>query len=349
MKIKTLIIILFIISYSCNRPATNNFVLSGTIDGDAPEIIYLTYGKKKDSCKVVNKSFKFKGCVASPTRAQFNIYPANTQDYPLYIENSSMTVKIKVDKKPHNGIDVNFIKLENVTGSKTAEIQKNYLKFYANYNSNKEDNPKLYSKIRTIIKNNPKNVFSGDLLSDIANEEFFNRKKLLSLYSILDTSKQSKTSLETITKKLFPETHVQIGDKMIDFILPNKDNILVQTKNYRNSYLFIDFWASWCAPCRKQSPELLKTYKIYKTKGFEILGVSIDQNKEQWLKAIEKDQLTWQNVIDTYGVDSNILNAYDATTSIPVNYLINKEGIVIKNNITTTELKEFLKNEFKSD
>lgn len=67
------------------------------------------------------------------------------------------------------------------------------------------------------------------------------------------------------------------------------------------------------------------------------------------LKAIEKDQLTWQNVIDTKGVDSDILNAYDATTAIPTNYLINKEGIVIMSNIIPTELEDFLNNEFKSD
>jgi thiol-disulfide isomerase/thioredoxin len=115
----------------------------------------------------------------------------------------------------------------------------------------------------------------------------------------------------------------------------------LSTKEFRGSLLLIEFWASWCKPCRKSFPELLSIAETYEDKNFRVLGVSIDENKDKWLNAIESDRLTWANVIDTGGELGKTATDF-GIFAIPNNFLIDENGKVIAKDIPLEELKKML-------
>jgi thiol-disulfide isomerase/thioredoxin len=114
----------------------------------------------------------------------------------------------------------------------------------------------------------------------------------------------------------------------------------------RGNYVLIDFWASWCGPCRRENPNVVKTYAKYKDKGFEIFGVSLDQDRTAWLKAIESDQLIWKHVSDLKYWSSAGAQAYQVN-SIPQTFLLDKEGKIIAKGLRGAALDQYLAQLFK--
>jgi thiol-disulfide isomerase/thioredoxin len=115
----------------------------------------------------------------------------------------------------------------------------------------------------------------------------------------------------------------------------------------RGKYVLIDFWASWCGPCRRENPNVVKTYATYKDKGFEIFGVSLDQNREAWLKAIEADKLVWKHVSDLQYWNSAGAKAYQVN-SIPQTFLVNPEGRIIAKGLRGAALDNYLAKLFET-
>ncbi|MFD3409299.1 TlpA disulfide reductase family protein [Aquirufa sp. HETE-83D] len=115
----------------------------------------------------------------------------------------------------------------------------------------------------------------------------------------------------------------------------------------RGKYVLIDFWASWCGPCRRENPNVVKTYAAYKDKGFEIFGVSLDQNREAWLKAIESDKLVWKHVSDLQYWNSAGAQAYQVN-SIPQTFLVDPAGRIIAKGLRGTALDQYLAKLFES-
>lgn len=116
----------------------------------------------------------------------------------------------------------------------------------------------------------------------------------------------------------------------------------------RGKYVLIDFWASWCGPCRRENPNVVKTYAAYKDKGFEIFGVSLDQNREAWLKAIETDKLVWKHVSDLQYWNSAGAQAYQVN-SIPQTFLVNPEGRIIAKGLRGAALDNYLAKLFETN
>lgn len=145
--------------------------------------------------------------------------------------------------------------------------------------------------------------------------------------------KQAKTIYESIKR-------VSISQEAPDFSIPDIDANLTQLSDFRGKYVLIDFWASWCAPCRASNPTLVKVYDTFKSRNFEIVGVSVDKNRERWLKAIEADGLQWTNLSNLNGWDET------ATTygvkAVPQNFLIDPNGIIIAKNIEADKMMEEL-------
>jgi len=121
-------------------------------------------------------------------------------------------------------------------------------------------------------------------------------QKIQKMYKKLDLKSLSTNSLLVLKRNIFPVESSKVGKTIMDFELPDEKGILMNTAQYRGSILLIDFWASWCAPCRKQIPEITKVYEKFKEKNFKILSVSIDKSKDKWLSALEKEKIQWDNV-----------------------------------------------------
>ncbi|HNM25393.1 MAG TPA: TlpA disulfide reductase family protein, partial [Saprospiraceae bacterium] len=112
--------------------------------------------------------------------------------------------------------------------------------------------------------------------------------------------------------------------------------------NFRGNYLLIDFWASWCGPCRRENPNVKAMYEKYHPKGFNIVGVSLDRERGAWVKAIEADGLVWSHMSDLKGWNSEHAKIY-SVSSIPQTVLLDKEGRIVARNLRGEALQEKLK------
>ena len=120
------------------------------------------------------------------------------------------------------------------------------------------------------------------------------------------------------------------------------ENKTIKLIDYRGKYVLVDFWASWCIPCRKENPNLVKIYHTYKDKGFDILSVSLDNNPGSWMRAIDEDKLAWTNVSDLKAWSSSLIIDY-RIKAIPSSVVLDPEGKIIAKNLRGKELEELLK------
>ncbi len=142
------------------------------------------------------------------------------------------------------------------------------------------------------------------------------------------------------------EARIGLGAKAPDINMPGTNGKDMSLSSLRGQYVLLDFWASWCNPCRKENPNLVNCYKKFHAKGFEIFQVSLDKTKDDWLAAIKKDQLNWKHVSDLKFWDTPAAKLY-ALKEIPSNFLLDKDGKIIGRNLMgdalETKLKEVLK------
>ena len=133
-----------------------------------------------------------------------------------------------------------------------------------------------------------------------------------------------------------------IGQPAPEFEAYTPTNKTVKLSDYQGKYVLVDFWASWCMPCRKENPNLVRIYNTFKPKGFDILGVSLDNNPGSWMRAIEDDKLTWTNVSDLKAWSSNLVIDY-RIKAIPSSVVLDPEGKIIAKNLRSKELEDLLK------
>lgn len=187
------------------------------------------------------------------------------------------------------------------------------------------------------IKHNPTNSLSLVYLEQLAGNKTI-QVDIKGLLESLSNDLLEDAKAKKIAAMLNADTNLIVGGKAIPFEQQSSDGKLIRLTDYRGKYVLLDFWASWCAPCRQESPHLVKAYEKYKSKNFDVLAVSLDSNKESWLKAIKDDGLNWKHVSDLKGWKNSVSILY-AVRAVPTNYLIDPNGVIVAKDLRGEELE----------
>ncbi|UZR95689.1 TlpA disulfide reductase family protein [Chondrinema litorale] len=347
-------------AFGLHNEGTNNFTISiklqGLINGTKLYLINLEKPETIDSTYVKNNLATFNGYVSNPYLARIG----DQKDFfNLWIE--AADIKIEVQKSNFYYAEIQGSPL-NETMVKYRNLQrelKNERDSLMEYSKQlifvEKDTGKAIKVVKVIDSLDQKTIENKIECIKDENPSYFTLNTLFSIKSKIEIAHliklfdQFPTNLQTshfgknINTYIQSETQsIAIGDKFVDLAGYDINGELHKLSDFKGQYVLLDFWASWCKPCRAQNPNLIKTYTAFNGKGFEVFGFSIDDNIESWLKAIEKDQINWTNVID---IESDFLkeeSAYRRETGIPLNFLINPDGIVIAQDIKIEKLSELL-------
>lgn len=217
----------------------------------------------------------------------------------------------------------------------TPELEKEFdNKSEALYNESRE-------YIFSFAKDNATNPVGKYVLTD--RYKAFDKSQLEDIFSKLDTAIQGDSKFAEAKKRFEILKTTDVGNKFTDIKgkTPDGKDLALSDIAGKGKYVLVDFWASWCPPCRKEMPEVVKLYNQYKSKGFEIVGVSLDNDNAAWQKGIKDLNITWPQVSDLKGWKTELGGAY-AVSSIPHMILLDKEGKIIANKIGVSELSDKL-------
>jgi len=205
-------------------------------------------------------------------------------------------------------------------------------------------NLRLVDTVESFVKRYP----SSPVLPYIIIDRFVNYpnpEKAKSTYAALAPAAKNSIYGKELGESLRIAAKTGLGVKP-SFTLPDRDGKNLSLASLKGKVVLVDFWASWCGPCRKENPNLVKAYAKYHDKGFEIIGVSLDDKKENWLKAIDADKLVWLHASDLKGWKSDLAAEY-GIRSIPTSFLVDTEGKIIGKDLRGDLLEKKLASIFK--
>ena len=359
MMKQILSILFFLPLLSLAQSGNKSFTVNGTIKGVANGTTVFIFNEEISAdtlakAKITNGQFALKGSV--PEKALYYIgFSNNAKRYYLYVDNKPMVF---------TG-DINVLDKATVTGSpahsdfremtKTFDPLLNKLNTLGNaYNTTqdaaKKDSlftqiratvEKIDAKVNTYVTSKPATDVSALILlitSNLSQDYQILGQRFNSLAAEVQESYYGRLVRDIIEKAMVGT----VGTNAIDFTQADTSGNQVSLSSFKGKYVLVDFWASWCGPCRRENPNLVAAYNQFKNKNFTVLGVSLDKGKDAWLKAISDDGLTWTHVSDLKFWSNEAAQLYKIS-SIPQNMLIDPAGKIIGKNLRGEELQQKLK------
>lgn len=352
------LMVLLIIS-SCNTTKkTDQFVLDINISGVDGKKIYLNERvdnewKATDSVIIEQGKASFTGSSNGPKAIRLGLEGSRAMPM-LFLEPATIKVSLEADNlnQPRvEGSETHFRYETFSEGHKRfdTEIEKIYQQ-YVDLKNNEENEKaeEVYKQIEGLmnqqtdylvqyLKDNPSDLVAHFLLYRYS--YLFDLEKFEPLINGFDQNYTSEYLLE-LRQRLVILQNVAIGKPFTDFTLndPSGNPVSLSSK-VGSKLLLVDFWASWCGPCRRENPNIVAIFNDYKVKGFDVFGVSLDRSHEKWVEAIESDKLTWTHVSDLAYWNSEAGKLY-GINSIPHSVLLDANGIIIAKNLSGEALRE---------
>lgn len=338
-----------------------DFTLSGTIDGlPSGEVVLLEQRIDKEYVKIdsaasAEGAFEFTGSVKLPDLYYVSV-PGKRGRALIFLENSQIGFRAHADtlwKPVVTGSDVhdeyiNFQESLNDIYVKARELYASYRD--AEKSGDEETAKNLELKINAIydeaedfqkfyLDEHPASYIAPYIVQNLHYQK--EAEEIEEMLAKLDPALMGSSLVGNVTRTVAKLKKVAIGMPAPEFTQNDSLGNPVSLSSFRGKYLLIDFWAAWCGPCRGENPNVVNAYNKYHERGFEILGISLDDARENWLKAVKDDGLTWTQISDLKGWSNEVADQY-AIVSIPSNLLLDPDGVIIKKNLRGEDLHSAL-------
>ncbi len=343
-----------------NNESTAGFAIDAEFAGVPDSVqIYLQLVENKDlksidSAYLVDSRVSFKGELQSPQMVYLRVGESRKM-VNFFGENSNISVRVNIDS----------LAGAKITGSRVHDQFMDFKAYMRPIDERSEELDEAYQearmngdkeKMNDIIKQSDQ-LWSDqiDLVYSFLDDKYnsYISPFIIRQYLVFELDYEG---LDSLLAKIGPDFHnsddykslsdrlevlkkVAVGQPALDFTLNDPHGNPIAISSFRGDYLLIDFWASWCGSCRVENPNIVKLYQDFNKKGFEILGVSLDKDRERWLAAIESDGLVWSQVSDLQFWNSAAGKLY-GINSIPSNVLVNREGIIVARNLQGDALRK---------
>lgn len=348
-------------------------VVKGSLDNGEGETIVLEKLSPTDVIATdsleIGKSGDFKLSTGEISEPGFYRLRINNNNFVILLLNDGETAEV-------NGNALDFYRSYDVTGSEGSvklraldtrlredyELQDSLKKSFMQHQA--QGHPRLDSIAQSIdavfkaaqtekvafvkdfIDQNPNSLATLSAVQSVRydeNPELFDKvaSNLESAYPNSDYVKQFKKQLVDLKAKQQAQARTGIGAQAPEIAVQTPEGETIKLSDFRGKVTLIDFWAAWCKPCRAENPNVVHLYNQYKDKGFEIFGVSLDQDKEKWIQAIKQDGLTWKHGSELQFWQSSFVPAYNLD-GIPMTYLLDENGVIIAKGLRGQQLEEKL-------
>ena len=329
-------------------PTAPGYRINGTVTG-LPDNTWLylrtaTPDKDIDSCRVIGGKFSMTGRITEKAVPVYLHTAKYTNYVHFWLENTEISITVKAGEFKKGLISGSATEDED---RRLDQLRKPYsiaadsLEQILDKTKDSTERRSLLVRIRAVndkgkevekdwVRKYPNSLVAANILNIYATG--WGKETTQVLYQQLSPEMKATRYGREIGDYLALNKNLKVGDHYADFEQMNTEGKTVRLSQVKGKYILLDFWASWCGPCREENPQLAMTYARFKGKGFAILGVSMDENKSQWLQAVKKDQLTWENVSDLRG-DKNKATLMYGVSAIPNNFLIDQNGIIIAKNL----------------
>jgi peroxiredoxin len=361
MKKNLLLPLVALLFFSCS---TDGFKITGTINGGESDMIYLQRVEKNelvdiDSVMMNKGKFNFQGKVNVPDLYALQ-FGKGGERLIVFLENTKIKIEGSIDSVMASKIQgslshdlmLDFNNKQDEFSQKLMVINTQYYTAASNGTLTPEvedelrtqfsnENNKLIEFVKGFVKENSTSPVAAYItLRHLAHQIEIDTLEAIVKKFPVDINESPFVVI--LNERIALDKRTAIGQPYTDFTLANPEGAMVSLSSMVGSkYLLVDFWAAWCAPCRKENPNLVSIYKKFKPLGFEMFGVSLDRERQAWVDAIKNDGLTWPQVSDLGGWESSVVSLY-GINSIPANILLDQSGNIVAKNVKGDDLEIML-------